>query len=73
MASVVSPPGRLAVLGLLAVVFSASAVHAGDDKVTVSVIAILASDQNTKVSKKLTGIAAQGAENQSKADRLPDS
>src|ERR1700741_4915909 len=52
--------GRAGLLGALAVLLTLpAAVRADDDKVTVSVIAILASDQNKKVDKKLVAIAAE--------------
>jgi hypothetical protein len=60
MLFVSSPWSRAGLLGALAILLTMPvAARADDDKVTVSVIAILASDQNKKVETKLTGIAAE--------------
>ncbi len=51
---------RLAVVGLLALLSLPAIVRADDkDKVTVSVVAILASESNDKIDKKLKNIAAE--------------
>ena len=57
--SAVPKPGRCALVILFALLSAAPAVRADDDKVTVSVVAILATDQNTKIDKKLTKIAEE--------------
>jgi hypothetical protein len=63
MSSLVPLRRRFAPVGFVvfvfAFVFAAPSVRADDNKVTVSVVAILATDQNDKVEKKLTGIAAE--------------
>jgi len=59
MSSLIALRGRVALLGLVALLFASPAVRADDDKVTVSVVAILATDQNANVEKKLSGIATE--------------
>jgi uncharacterized protein YlxW (UPF0749 family) len=63
MSSFVPQRGWVGFIGLvvlvLAFVVAVPNVRADDNKVTVSVVAILATDQNEKVEKKLTGVAAE--------------
>ena len=63
MSSFVPQRGWAGFIGLvvlvLAFVVAVPNVRADDNKVTVSVVAILATDQNEKVEKKLTGVAAE--------------
>jgi hypothetical protein len=56
---VVPNAGRYALIALIAVLFTAPVVRAADDKVTVSVIAIVATDQNEKIDTKLVNIAME--------------
>jgi hypothetical protein len=59
MSCFVSPHQRIALCGLLALLFATPAVTAADDKVTVSVVTILATDKSDKIDKKLTWIASE--------------
>jgi hypothetical protein len=59
MSCFAQPRGRVALCGLLALFLATPAVTAADDKVTVSVVTILATDKNEKIDKKLTAIAAE--------------
>jgi hypothetical protein len=59
MSCFVPPHGRIACCAFLALLLAAPAVTADNDKVTVSVVTILATDKNDKVEKKLAGIAAE--------------
>ena len=56
----VPPHPRATLCGLLALLFATPAVTAGDEKVTVSVVAILATDKDEIVKpKKIEAIAAE--------------
>jgi hypothetical protein len=54
-----TPHRPIALCGLLMLLFAAPAATAADDKVTVSVVAILATDKNDKIDSKLREIAAE--------------
>ena len=59
MSSFVLARGRFTPMALFVVLCSAAAIRAEDGKVTVSVVAILATDQNATIDKKLVKIAEE--------------